>query len=296
MTGGLMVGSLENEFLSGMLESAEECGLLHRVFDARETERRWPQLRMRPEEHAIWEPRAGLLRPELAVVTAVERARELGAQVVSGVRVEAVEDGGDHVEVRTPSRTWRFERVIVAVGSWIGKVLRAAELPFWVERQVQVWFPVEDRQLYEPERFGIFIRPLDSWSTFYGFPTLDGQTIKVAFHHANGRPSDPDTIDREVDDSDIEPLRKSAMESLRWLRPEAVKSLVCMYCNTPDGHFVVGPVPGAPRIVLCGPMAGHGFKFSTVVGAIGADLVIDGRTDFDIGVFDPARFPALAAV
>jgi sarcosine oxidase len=296
MTGGLMIGSLDNEFLSGMLKSAAECGLLHRVFDAGEAEARWPQLRMRPDEHAIWEPRAGLLRPELAVVTAVERARELGAQVVSGVRVQSVSDEGDHVEIRTSSRTWRVERAILAVGSWVGKVLGGAELPFWVERQVQAWFPIEDRELYQPERFGIFIRPLDAESTFYGFPTLDGQTIKVAFHHANGRPSDPDTIDREVDASDIEPLQQTALENLRWLRPEAVKTLVCMYCNTPDGHFVIGPLPGAPRIVLCGPMAGHGFKFSTVVGAIGADLAIDGHTGFNIGPFDPARLPALTAV
>jgi sarcosine oxidase len=74
-----------------------------------------------------------------------------------------------------------------------------------------------------------------------------------------------------------------------------VKTQVCMYCNTPDGHFVIGPMPGAPRVVLCGPMAGHGFKFSTVVGAIGADLALDGRTAFDIMPFDPARLPALAA-
>jgi sarcosine oxidase len=296
MTGGLMIGSPDNEFLSGMLKTAVQCGLLHRVFDAEEAEGRWPQLRMRPDEHAIWEPRAGLLRPELAVVTAVERARELGAQVVLGARVQSVSDEGDHVEIRTSSRTWRVGRVILAVGSWIGKVLGGTELPFWVERQVQAWFAVENRELYLPERFGIFIRALDAESTFYGFPTLDGQTIKVAFHHANGRPSDPDTIDREVDASDIEPLRQAALENLRWLRPEAVKTLVCMYCNTPDGHFVIGPMPGAPRIVLCGPMAGHGFKFCTVVGAIGADLVIDGRTGFDIGPFDPARLPALAAV
>jgi sarcosine oxidase len=296
MTGGLMIGSLENEFLSGMLRSAKECGLLHRVFDAAETQERWPQLRMQPDEHAIWEPRAGLLRPELAVVTAVDRARELGARVVTGARVESVADLGDHVEIRTSSRSWSVERVILAVGSWIGKVLGARELPFWVERQVQIWFPVEDPQLYHPERFGIFIRALDSESTFYGFPTLDGQTVKVAFHHANGRPSDPDRIDREVVASDIDPLRESAMANLRGLRPEAVKTLVCMYCNTPDGHFVIGPLPGAPRIVLCGPMAGHGFKFCTVVGAIGADLVIDGRTGFNIEPFDPARIPALAAV
>jgi sarcosine oxidase len=296
MTGGMMIGPLDHDFIGRALRSARELGLQHRVFDAREAEQRWPQLRLQPGEHVVWEPRAGVLRPELAVVTAVERARELGAEVVTGVRVESVVQDGDGVEIRTPERTWRVGHVILAVGSWIGKVIGTQELPFWVERQVQAWFPIEDRDLYHPERFGIFIRALDERSTWYGFPTLDGRTIKVAFHHNDGIRSDPDALDRETHASDIEPLREIAMANLRWLSPEVVKTQVCMYCNTPDEHFVIGPMPGSPRIVLCGPMAGHGFKFSTLVGKIGADLVVDGRTDFDIRPFDPARLPALAAV
>ena len=296
MSGGLMIGSLDHYFISSALRSARDLGLLHRVYRAAEAERRWPQLKLQPDEHVLWEPRAGVLRPELAVVAAVDRARELGADVVTGVRVQSVVDMGDHVEIRTTDRTWRVGRLVLAVGSWIGKVLGTAELPFWVERQVQVWFPIEEPDLYHPERFGIFIRALDEWSTWYGFPSLDGRTIKVAFHHNNGRRSDPDQLDREVHASDIEPLREIALANLRWLRPEVARTQVCMYCNTPDEHFVIGPLPGSPRIVLGGPMAGHGFKFSPVVGAIAADLVVEGRTAYDIGPFDPGRLPALAAV
>jgi sarcosine oxidase len=295
MNGGLTIGTLDNWFISGVLRSARQYGLLHRVLDAGEAERQWPQLHLRQGEHVVWEPRAGLLRPELAVVAAVDRARELGARVETGVRVESVADLGDHVEVRAGARTWRVGRLVLAAGSWTSKVLGMADSPFWVERQVQAWFPIEDPEIYHPERFGIFIWALDEPNTLYGFPTLDGRAIKVAFHHANGRPSDPDTIDREVHASDIDPLQEVALANLRGLRPEPVKTQVCMYCNTPDGHFVIGPMPGAPRVVLCGPMAGHGFKFSTVVGAIGADLALDGRTAFDIMPFDPARLPALAA-
>src|SRR3984893_660040 len=80
MTGGMMIGPLDHDFIGRALRSAQENGLQHRVFDAREAEQRWPQLRIQPGEHVVWEPRAGVLRPELAVVTAVDRARELGAR------------------------------------------------------------------------------------------------------------------------------------------------------------------------------------------------------------------------
>jgi glycine/D-amino acid oxidase-like deaminating enzyme len=41
-------------------------------------------------------------------------------------------------------------------------------------------------------------------------------------------------------------------------------------------------------------MAGHGFKFASVVGAIGADLTTEGATALPIEPFSPARFPTAA--
>ncbi len=65
-----------------------------------------------------------------------------------------------------------------------------------------------------------------------------------------------------------------------------------MYTNTPDGHFVIGRPPGATRLIMLGPMAGHGFKFAAVVGSIGADLATEGSTRLPIDAFSPARFQA----
>jgi sarcosine oxidase len=36
--------------------------------------------------------------------------------------------------------------------------------------------------------------------------------------------------------------------------------------------------------------SGHGFKFCSVVGEVLADLVTQGRTRHDIGLFAPTRF------
>jgi sarcosine oxidase len=41
--------------------------------------------------------------------------------------------------------------------------------------------------------------------------------------------------------------------------------------------------------VACG-FSGHGFKFCSVVGEILAQLVVDGRSRLDIGLFSPSRF------
>ena len=68
-----------------------------------------------------------------------------------------------------------------------------------------------------------------------------------------------------------------------------------MYTNTPDGHFVIGPDPRHPAVTLVSACSGHGFKFALAIGEIVADLVAEGATRWDLGLFSPARFNARAA-
>lgn len=63
-----------------------------------------------------------------------------------------------------------------------------------------------------------------------------------------------------------------------------------MYAQTEDGHFVLGFVPGSERLILLGPMLGHGFKFASAVGQIGADLATEGASRLPIEPFSPGRF------
>ncbi|MBO0703568.1 MAG: N-methyl-L-tryptophan oxidase, partial [Candidatus Dormibacteraeota bacterium] len=61
------------------------------------------------------------------------------------------------------------------------------------------------------------------------------------------------------------------------------------------GHFVLGRAPGSERLILLGPMAGHGFKFASAVGRVGADLAVEGATALPIAPFSPGRFGSAPA-
>jgi sarcosine oxidase len=63
-----------------------------------------------------------------------------------------------------------------------------------------------------------------------------------------------------------------------------------MYTNTPDDNFVLGFDPQDDRVLICSPCSGHGFKFSNVIGQICADLVLSGRTGYDVDFLSPNRF------
>ena len=65
-----------------------------------------------------------------------------------------------------------------------------------------------------------------------------------------------------------------------------------MYTNTPDFNFVLDFHPADARVVIASPCSGHGFKFSSIIGAIAADLALDGGTAFDIDFLSLDRFEA----
>ena len=68
----------------------------------------------------------------------------------------------------------------------------------------------------------------------------------------------------------------------------------CMFTNTPDEHFILDTLPGAPEVMVASPCSGHGFKFASVIGEILADLA-GGRTpSFDLSLFKLDRFAAAA--
>ena len=72
---------------------------------------------------------------------------------------------------------------------------------------------------------------------------------------------------------------------------EVNATAVCLYTNSPDGHFIVGPHPKKKKrvTVACG-FSGHGFKFASVMGEALADLATDGKTALPIGFLGPGRF------
>jgi len=65
---------------------------------------------------------------------------------------------------------------------------------------------------------------------------------------------------------------------------------VCLYYNTPDGHFIVGRHPECDRAIMACGFSGHGFKFASVMGAVLADLATEGKTDWPIGFLGLSRF------
>jgi sarcosine oxidase len=95
---------------------------------------------------------------------------------------------------------------------------------------------------------------------------------------------DPDTIDRECHPEDARILQEFTARHFPDGSGPILSLIACMFTNTADEHFVLDLLPGNPQVVVASPCSGHGFKFSSVVGEILADLSDSGTTRHDISI------------
>lgn len=293
--GGLMLGARESDVIRGTMASVEAHNLPHRLLDADAIRAEYPAHRVAADDVAIFEHQAGFLRPERAVTTAARRAEDLGARIVRNTVVRAIETRPGGVRISADGITCDARHAIVSAGAWLQSLFPDLRLPVRVSRQFASWWPIDRAEPFTPERFPIFIRDIGGSitadSSFYGFPTQDGKTIKVAIHR-EGATADPNTIDREVHPEDLVPVQEYIRRYLVGVRPEPARLSVCMYTNTPDHDFLIGSPPGKPEITILGGFSGHGFKFASVMGDIGADLATRDETRYPVGWLSPDRFLA----
>lgn len=298
LCGGVMVGPPDSRTVSGALRSARRWDLPHEMLDAKEIRRRFPTLAPDDDEVALYEAKAGLVRPENMVAAHLQLATRQGADLhfeEPMVRWEPYRDG---VRVHTAENTYTAAKLVVCPGAWAPRLLTGLGVPFTIERQVMYWFePRGGTERFRPAHHPVYIWEDAAGVQAYGFPAIDGpgQGAKVAFFR-KGRETTPESIDRTVHEDEIQAMAEHMSRCVPDLPGTFLKAATCMYSNTPDEHFVIARHPAHPEsvTVACG-FSGHGFKFVPVVGEILADLALTGSTAHPIGLFDPARLAAAPA-
>ncbi|HEX3437298.1 MAG TPA: N-methyl-L-tryptophan oxidase [Pseudacidobacterium sp.] len=293
ITGGLFVGHENSGVIRGSVFSAKKHGLAYECLDAAEVRRRFPVFQPRPDDYAVFEAKAGFLRPEVAVKAHLQIAVQHGATLhfeepISDWRGTA----SGTVRIVTEKGAYESSHLVLAPGAWAPELLRSLVLPLHVRRHVMAWFdPVADRDLFLPERFPIYIWDTHSGVVFYGFPATDGVNggVKAAIH-SGGDVCTADSIELGISESDIAEIREQLVEYLPELNGRLLHAATCMYTMTPDENFVVAQHPEYSGVTIACGFSGHGFKFTSVLGEILADLAIDGSTGYPIEFLSPKRF------
>ena len=297
--GGVYMGREDSEAVAGSRLAAIQHGLAHEMLSRADLAERFPEFDVPNDFVGLFEPTAGWLAPERAIATHARLAQAHGAEIRTDERVESWEADGSGVRVRTSRAEHRARSLVIAAGAWANRVVADLGVAVSPTRQVLGWFTPQ-----EPGRFARDDAPVWAMQTprdwdgrgdlFYGFPMSSesptgGPLLKLA-RHAKGPPIDPDRDGREPrsgDENDIRPF-------LRRFLPMADGPLaairVCMYENSPDGHFIIDRHPNHANVIVAAGFSGHGFKFASVVGEVLADLAQTGETRHPIGFLGLGRF------
>jgi sarcosine oxidase len=287
-TGGLDLAPGDSRIpLDPYMSSMQAEGVEFEHLTADEIMRRWPQFRLTPDCHGLFQPESGIAMAARANAVHQRLAREHGATLRERSPVSSVRSVGGEVEVVAGDRAYRCRRLVVAAGPWSNTVLRwlGHELPLEVTQEQVTYYATPYLKEFDPGRFPVWIWMDDP--CFYGFPVFGEPATKLA-QDAGGRPVTAETRSFEPDPANTERVEAWARTYLPRALGPVHYTRTCLYTLTPDRDFVIDRVPGHEAIAIA-IGAGHAFKFASVIGRILGELAVAGATLSDIGPFSLTR-------
>ncbi len=277
------------ETICGAKRSADLHQLNIEEMKPAEAHLRWPSLSF-PEEHTVvFEPLAGMLLVEQCVQAQIDLAQQCGAEIRSGERVLEWSSNGTSVVVRTDRAEYSAGSLVVTAGAWAGECLEQLGLPLQVQRKYVGWFPLRQGSFRVNEGTPTYFYEFPH-GTFYGFPSLDEKTAKVAEHSGGELVPDLDHVDRSQHEADVTRLSEFIRSQIPGLDPTPERYSVCLYTMSPDHHFIVDFHPEWSNVVIATGFSGHGFKFAPVIGETLADLATTRSTTLPINFLSLKRF------
>lgn len=254
---------------------------------AGEVRRRFPAYSPEPGSEALFQPDAGVVAADRALLAALREAADRNAEVRFRSPVAAIEDRSDGVAARLEDGSvLEADHGIVAAGPWLSEGPLALDVPLQVEQQQVVYLAAPAGPDHGAERMPLFI---DRAGHLYGMGRLEApQAIKVADHV--GAP-EVRLADRSFElDEDRAAYAESRARRLLPGVGGVTRGSTCLYTKTPDEDFVIGPHPERRNWTVAGGFSGHGFKFGPVVGEMLADLALTGSSRWWAPRFAPDRF------
>lgn len=293
LCGGLTLGAPDHPDVRTVLDCAREHALAHELLDTDQARERFPQYRLDDGEVAVFDPAAGVLRPEPAVQAALRAAANAGARVLPHHPVREVAETARGWRLTSADTVFDVDHVVFAPGPWAPHLEPLRSLPVHAEMITTCWFAVLDVAAHRPEALPVAIRRHPE-AGFSCCPVLDGVSVKLIPQVDRPELRHPEDLPRTVDAELARAASRSAQRLLPGVRPHPIRIATYAEGFTPDEHGLVGALPGHGRATVLTGFCGHGFKLSPAFGEIGADLALGTSTAHDLSWLAPNRFAATA--
>jgi sarcosine oxidase subunit beta len=244
-----------------------------------------PALRVDDLIAGIWGRDDGMAGPAEVTGGYARRARQLGARILEGVTVTAVDRRGGRVRgVRTSAGAIEAPVVIDAAGPAAARVARLAGVDVPVlPRRRHIFFTHPF-----PEIPGPVPLTTDRSTGFYFRKEMEQVLLS---------PGDVEDIGSDsevaVDPARVEETIQKAVHRLPVLEKASIAGgWAGLRPLTPDDHAIIGWAPGVEGFFLAVGFGGWGFQHSPMTGRVVSEWIVDGRPSLDLALFDPGRFAA----
>lgn len=269
------------EFL-GNVQVQRRCNVPVEVLSADEIKYRWPYLNVEDLKGGTFGPRDGYADPYMAAMGFANAARRLGVRIEEQTKVTNIlVDGGHVCGVETTRGPVAAPVVLDVAGAW------GAEVAHWAGFDL----PIKPyrRQVFVTQPFAAIPKPvpmiLDMEPSFYF--RGEGPGVLMGMSDAE----EPSSFHTNVDYSFMEKVIEKAICRAPILeQAEIMRGWGGLYDVSPDDNPIIGALPGVDGLFCAIGFSGHGFQQGPTVGRILSELILDGKTEFDLSPFAHDRF------
>ncbi|MEM0981209.1 MAG: N-methyl-L-tryptophan oxidase [Cyanobacteria bacterium P01_H01_bin.58] len=299
-TGGLDFGFPETDTFQALKISMDTAELPYEHLSKAAIQSRYPQFALEDGMEGLFQSDAGLLRASRCVLAHVRLAQARGATVLDETPVLSITPHADGVEVKTAQETFTSDRIVLTTGSWAKGLLaqQGIDLPLKIMPCQLGFYQPSNPASFEPGTFPVFFAHMngDYGEMPYGIPHEDPSLgVKVTTFYGWDTVKIPAEVDYTPSEAWTERIRAFAKQFVPDAAGPLISTRRCLYTLTPDKHFIVDQHPTYPHVVIGAGFSGHGFKFTTLMGKMLADLAVEGHTPHNTSLFKMSRFQPVAA-
>ena len=220
------------------VEAAGAPGV-HRL-EAGEARRRFPAFAFPDARFVLHDTTGGVVAAADTLLALDRRCRVEGVHVLEETRVLSIDPSADPVVVETDRGRLLAERVVVTAGAWVAELVPALRGHVHVSRQHVGYFQFEHGT---PAEFPVWVYLGDAArGLYYGLPEFGRPGIKAALHGVRADDDDPES-QPGPDARELERVRTFPEEQLARPVGPVLHAENCLYTNTSDERFVIGPGP-----------------------------------------------------
>ncbi len=294
-TGILTLGNEDDNFSQSSYSILRNLGHAPERLTHLSCAQRFPQFNTRNYDICLYNRNSGMLHVSRILKTLQACILAMGGEIRENQRIVKLYHENPLQPIRIQLATeddMIADRVVVAVGPWIHRLLGDLKLPVRLTRQYLLYFANLPESL-----FGLAAFPAFMADDLYGFPIYstcaEGQGphwLKAA-SHSFGLPVDPDEVPGNRDSTHIEQVARRLRHLLPALQQaELVYTEACIYDVSQDEHFILDHLPDDKRITFATGLSGHAFKFGLLLGEMVGSLVCETQPVFPLDHFRLARF------